>query len=86
MKCEEKTSDSKLTSRKFAVWIVWLLLTVGILIYSFFRGDSSILVKALDSFFFISMMYLGMNVGQKVGFAVADALTKHKDSEEEEDE
>ena len=81
----EKTTDSKLASRKFIVWLVWLILTIGVVVYTFISQSTTLLEKTLDSFFAVSMMYLGMNVVQKAGFAVADALHKNY-SKEEEDE
>lgn len=85
---EEKTQmNSKFSSRKFIVWLVWLLLTAGTVVYMFISKDSTLVEKTLDSFFYVSMMYLGMNAGQKVGFAISDALFKNKYStKEEEDE
>ena len=85
---KEKTqTDSKLSSRKFIVWLVWLLLTAGTVVYMFISKDSTLTENTLDSFFYVSMMYLGMNVGQKVGFAISDALFKNKHySKEEENE
>lgn len=80
-------NDNKLSSRKFVVWLVWLILTLGVGVYAFITSATSLLESTLKSFFAISMMYLGMNVGQKVGFAVSDALVKNKHySKEDEDE
>lgn len=84
---EEKTqTDSKLSSRKFVVWLVWLVITAGTVVYMFIAKDSALVEKTLDSFFYISMMYLGMNVGQKVGFAISDALVKNKHYSKEDDD
>lgn len=81
------TTDSKLSSRKFIVWLIWLILTIGVGAYTFVAQSTALLEKTLDSFFAISMMYLGMNAGQKIGFALSDALVKNKHySKEEEDE
>ena len=84
---EEKTqTDSKLSSRKFVVWLVWLIITVGTVVYMFITKDSTLVEKTLDSFFYVSMMYLGMNAGQKIGFAISDALVKNKHYSKEDDD
>lgn len=74
---EEKTiEEKKMTSRKFLVWIVWVIITIGIIVLSFFKKDSDDLVKTgLQDLFFISLTYLGVNGIQKVGFAVSDAIS-----------
>lgn len=73
----QQLNKKKTASRKFAVWLVWLALTIGVLIYAFIKNDSKLLSQLVEYFFYISMMYLGMNVGQKIGFAAADAFTAH---------
>ena len=80
------TTDSKLSSRKFVVWLVWLIITIGVGVYTFISQSTTLLEKTLDSFFAVSMMYLGMNVAQKAGFAVADALYKNYSNKEKDDE
>lgn len=83
-------TTKKMTSRKFIVWIVWLVLSVLLVAFcitiTFITKSSSdnsisLLEKILGYFFAISMMYLGMNVGQKVGLSFAE-----KPSEKTEDE
>ena len=78
---EEK--DTKLKSRKFIVWIVWLVLTVLILVLSIGimivtqtmpETLTELIEKELGWFFAVSMMYLGMNAGQKAAFAISDAI------------
>lgn len=83
---EDKTTDSKLSSRKFIIWLVWLVLTLGVGVYTFVTQSTSLLEKTLDSFFAVSMMYLGMNAGQKIGFALSNALVKNKHHSKEEDD
>ena len=87
---EEK---SKMQSRKFVVWVVWLVLAVAIIVSStvimvILHEVNDILVttteKVLSWFFYISMMYLGVNVGQKAAFAISNALKKDKDENQEE--
>lgn len=80
-----KDEESKLSSRKFVVWLIWLMLTIAVVVYTFITQETDLLHKALESFFAISMMYLGMNVGQKIGFAFADALAKNKENSLEEE-
>ena len=82
------TETSKKTdSRKFIVWLIWLLITLAISIYTFIAKDSTLLEKVLGWFFTLSMMYLGVNVGQKGALAFADALkNKYSTKEETEDE
>ena len=88
---EEKTEDkNKLQSRKFVVWVAWLVLAVAIIVSStvimvILHEVNDILVttteKVLSWFFYISMMYLGVNVGQKAVFALSDALKKKQEEE-----
>lgn len=82
------TETSKKTdSRKFIVWLVWLLIALAISVYTFITKDSVLLEKVLSWFFILSMMYLGVNVGQKGALAFADALkNKYSNKEETEDE
>lgn len=78
------TETSKKTdSRKFVVWLVWLLIALAIGVYTFIAKDTALLEKVLGWFFTLSMMYLGVNVGQKGALAFADAL-KNKYSNKEE--
>lgn len=76
-------AQKKTDSRKFIVWIVWLLIAIAIGIYTFITKESSLLENTLDHLFVISMMYLGVNVGQKGVLAIADAI-KHRYSTKEE--
>lgn len=80
-------TSKKLDSRKFIVWLVWLLIALAISVYTFTTKDSVLLEKVLSWFFTLSMMYLGVNVGQKGALAFADALkNKYSNKEETEDE
>ena len=82
---EEKKKEpeqKKMTSRKFLVWVVWVIITIGIIVLSFFKKDSDDLVKTgLQDLFFISLTYLGVNGIQKVGFAVSDAISSKTNEE-----
>ena len=88
---EEKTEDkNKLQSRKFVVWVAWLVLAVAIIVSStvimvILHEVNDILVttteKVLSWFFYISMMYLGVNIGKKAVFALSDALMKKQEEE-----
>lgn len=78
---------SKFDSRKFLVWVVWLFITVIVIAFctvtmiitrQIVAELTSLIEKTLAWFFAISMMYLGVNVGQKVGFAFADSLATVK--------
>lgn len=82
------TETSKKTdSRKFIVWLIWLLITLAISVYTFIAKDTNLLEKVLGWFFTLSMMYLGVNVGQKGALAFADALkNKYSNKEETENE
>lgn len=80
---EETTKKSKLESRKFIVWLVWLFIVVinliiDVIIVKITKTLTAEMVglteKIVGWFFAISMMYLGVNAGQKIGFAFADAL------------
>lgn len=85
---EEKDVSKKMNSRKFIVWLVWLciaildlLIDVAIVIITKnITGEMVALTeKILGWFFAISMMYLGMNVSQKVGLELADKLATSKE-------
>ena len=81
---KEEDKSKKTDSRKFVVWLVWLIITVLViawcgLVMIITKKIQDQLVglieKALSYFFAVSMMYLGVNVGQKVGLAFADKIT-----------
>ena len=87
---EEKTK--KTDSRKFVVWITWLIISILVIAWcaivmivtkQIVEGLVSLIEKTLAWFFAISMMYLGVNVGQKVGLAFADKLTLKEETEKE---
>ena len=84
METKETEPTKKTDSRKFLVWLIWLLICIVVGVYTFIVKDASLLTKVLEYFFALSMMYLGVNVGQKGVLAIADAL-KHKYSIEEEE-
>jgi hypothetical protein len=90
MKIMAEEEKSKMQSRKFVVWVAWLVLAVAIIVSStvimvILHEVNDILVttteKVLSWFFYISMMYLGVNVGQKAVFALSDALKKKQEEE-----
>lgn len=86
--------SDKLQSRKFTVWLVWLI--IAVLVLAVF-GISVIVTKnaneklidlfsnTLQNFFVISAIYLGVNVLQKGAFAIADVFTAKKEEENAED-
>jgi len=80
-KAEEK--PAKLQSRKFLVWVVWLVLTliVGVVVLISCIKNVVAVEKTVElfeavlkDFFYISAFYLGANFGQKAAFAISDAL------------
>lgn len=80
---EEKVKESKLNSRKFLVWITWAVISVvtlaiGVItmvVTKSFPTTVVDLVKlTMGYFFYISLVYLGVNGIQKVGFAISDAV------------
>ena len=88
----EEKETKKTDSRKFVVWLTWLVITVLVIAWcavvmiatkQIVDSLVSLAEKTLAWFFAISMMYLGVNVGQKVGFAFADALTAKYETEKE---
>ena len=91
------TETSKKTdSRKFVVWLVWLIIAILVIAWCAIvmiitkqiqEQLIGLVEKVLSWFFAISMMYLGVNVGQKGALAFADALkNKYSNKEETEDE
>ena len=83
---DSTNTSKKIESRKFIVWLVWLIITIAISVYTFIVKDSTLLEKVIDDLFCVSMMYLGMNVGQKGIYAFADALKNKYSNKEKEDE
>ena len=88
-----ETTDTKMKSRKFAVWLVWLVLTIFVIIFSTVvmvvsqsmpETLTGLIEKVLGWFFAVSMMYLGMNAGQKAAFALSDAISTKTEDETEE--
>lgn len=77
---ETLETKSKLKSRKFIVWVVWLLICLIILGVSIINDKVSteIIKDTLGNFFFISIAYLGLNVGQKGIFAMKDIKETQK--------
>ena len=76
---EKKKTDS----RKFVVWLTWLIISVLMIAWCTIvilitKQITELLVglieKVLAYFFAVSMMYLGVNVGQKAAFALSDAI------------
>ena len=92
---EEDKQKKKTNSRKFIVWISFTLLTFFIVIGSgitaaIVKGISDKVVelieKTLSSYCVVSSLYLGCNVGQKVGIAFADNLATKEDEKTDEQE
>lgn len=90
---KEEKETKKTDSRKFVVWIVWLIVTLLVIAFcaavmiitkKFADNLVGLIEKSLSWFFAISMMYLGVNVGQKVGLAFADKISKQVEETVEE--
>ena len=90
----EEKETKKTDSRKFVVWLVWLIITILViawcaLVMIITKQIQDLLInlveKALSYFFAVSMMYLGVNVGQKVGLAFAEKLLPKTEEPEEEE-
>lgn len=88
----EEKETKKTDSRKFVVWLTWLVITVLVIAWSavvmiatkqIVDSLVSLAEKTLAWFFAISMMYLGVNVGQKVGLAFAEKILKQEDKDVE---
>lgn len=84
---ETEKETSKFQSRKFGVWVIWLVLCLLVLVgcvatmivtKQIMESMTGLIEKVISSFFAISMMYLGVNAGQKVGFAFAESLKKNE--------
>lgn len=85
-------TEDKKNSRKFLVWVVWGFVTLVVIAYAVAIAiitkqiaDSAVnlVEKSLGYFFGVSMLYLGVNAGQKVGLAFADKFSVAEDAEEE---
>ena len=90
----EEKETKKTDSRKFVVWLVWLIITILViawcaLVMIITKQIQDQLIglveKSLSYFFAISMMYLGVNVGQKVGLAFAEKLLPKTEEPEAEE-
>ena len=88
----EEKETKKTDSRKFVVWLTWLVITVLVIAWcavvmiatkQIVDSLVSLAEKTLAWFFAISMMYLGVNVGQKVGLAFAERILKQEDKDVE---
>lgn len=88
----EEKETKKTDSRKFVVWLTWLVITVLVIAWcavvmiatkQIVDSLVSLAEKTLAWFFAISMMYLGVNVGQKVGLAFAEKILKQEDKDVE---
>lgn len=87
-----KEKASKFQSRKFLVWIVWGVITFVVAavviiccIKNILEAKTAIelLTAVIQDFFYISLLYLGVNAGQKIGFAVSDAIASKSSNDDE---
>lgn len=85
-------NESKLKSRKFIVWLTWLVLVFVVAaivlvccVKNLIEASSAVeMFKAIiQDFFYISMLYLGVNVGQKAAFAFGDKKQPEDEKKEE---
>lgn len=88
----DKEKAHKFQSRKFLVWIVWGIITFVIATVvivccakNIMEAKTAIelLTAVIQDFFYISLLYLGVNAGQKIGFAVSDAIACKSSNNEE---
>lgn len=88
----EKEKASKFQSRKFLVWIVWGVITFVVAVVVIIcciknileaKTAIELLTAVIQDFFYISLLYLGVNAGQKIGFAVSDAIANKPSNNEE---
>lgn len=94
---EEKEAEtgeksSKFQSRKFLVWMIWGIITlitavvvVICCVKKLIEAQTAIelLQAVIQDFFYISLLYLGVNAGQKIGFAVSDAIASKSSNDDE---
>lgn len=58
--------SNKLTSRKFFIVLVWLVVLAVVFVLAFCgKASEDIIEKVLGYFFGVCMLYLGVNVTQK---------------------
>lgn len=86
---EEKTKK-KTDSRKFIVWLCFTILTFLVVVtcsvVAIFKKELTdvmvdLIKSTIGSYTVVSSIYLGANAGQKIGFAIADAKSEHKEEE-----
>lgn len=89
---ETGEKSSKFQSRKFLVWVVWGVITFVVAVVVIIcciknileaKTAIELLTAVIQDFFYISLLYLGVNAGQKIGFAVSDAIANKPSSNEE---
>lgn len=85
-------NSNKFNSRKFIVWVTWLVVTFGAIIIigiisinnkELSEAAGNIIHDVIKYFFGVSMLYLGANAGQKAVLALAE---KKEDEDKEEEE
>lgn len=60
------SEDKKITSRKFFIVLVWLIILAVVFVLAFCgKINETIIEKVLSYFFGVCMLYLGVNVAQK---------------------
>lgn len=85
-------TENKMKSRKFVVWITWGIITLVVIAISIItifvtkKSDSPDLIEKVLSYFFgVSMLYLGVNVGQKIGLSFFNNKNESDDKEDSSD-
>lgn len=85
---EEDKTKKKTDSRKFVVWLIWAILTaasiaisiVAMIVMKKLPETLIDLIKlVLEYFFFISLTYLGVNLGQNLGRSISSAISGKED-------
>lgn len=88
----DEKDTKKTDSRKFVVWLTWLIISLLVIVWcgivmiitkQLAENLITLIEKVLAWFFAISMMYLGVNVGQKVGLAFAEKFMKEEIEDDE---
>lgn len=76
----DENQQKKLTSRKFFIVLVWLVVLAIVFALAFLgKASEGIIEKVLSYFFGVCMLYLGANVAQKGIFAFSDQGEKESD-------
>lgn len=79
---EMAATNKKELGRKFFVFLVWIFLVIAVaVLVGVGRLGEDIFAQALNSFYIISITYIGGNVAQKIGKYVSEAIGKNSEGE-----